>query len=149
MLDFRPLLKEMGEIHAGSKFLACGSSRTWQLNRGTSKTKVRKHFSSRLCQLTISSLQKVQRPLPFLGPSVWGDSFLLTSTQTRVGHSLRFKLGSIKGPKKSGFSPYATPPKRLRIFEFLVRDQEVGGSNPLAPGTLDFPPLRKLPQQNL
>jgi hypothetical protein len=26
--------------------------------------------------------------------------------------------------KKSGFSPYATPPKRLRIFEFLVRDQE-------------------------
>src|SRR5208283_1201317 len=45
---------------------------------------------------------------------------------------LRFKLGSIKGSKKSGFSPYATPPKRLRIFEFLVRDQEVGGSNPLA-----------------
>ena|SRR5208283_222009 len=46
---------------------------------------------------------------------------------------LRFKLGSIKGSKKSGFSPYATPPKRLRIFEFLVRDQEDGGSNPLAP----------------
>jgi hypothetical protein len=50
--------------------------------------------------------------------------------------ALRFKLGSIKGSKKSGFSPYATPPKRLRIFEFLVRDQEVGGSNPLAPTTL-------------
>jgi hypothetical protein len=48
---------------------------------------------------------------------------------------LRFKLGSIKGSKKSGFGPYATPPKRLRIFEFLVRDQEVGGSNPLAPTT--------------
>src|SRR5208283_2683585 len=46
---------------------------------------------------------------------------------------LRFKLGSIKDSKKSGFGPYATPPKRLRIFEFLVRDQEVGGSNPLAP----------------
>jgi hypothetical protein len=53
-----------------------------------------------------------------------------------VRHPLRFKLGSIKGSKKSGFSPYATPPKRVRIFEFLVRDQEVGGSNPLAPTTL-------------
>jgi hypothetical protein len=38
-------------------------------------------------------------------------------------------LGSIKGSKKSGFGPYATPPKRLRIFDFTVRDQEVGGSN--------------------
>jgi hypothetical protein len=47
--------------------------------------------------------------------------------------ALRFKLGSIKGSKKSGFGPYATPPKRLRIFEFLVRDQEDSGSNPLAP----------------
>jgi hypothetical protein len=47
--------------------------------------------------------------------------------------ALRFKLGSIKGSKKSGFGPYVTPPKRLRIFDFLVRDQEVGGSNPLAP----------------
>jgi hypothetical protein len=50
-----------------------------------------------------------------------------------VHSKLRFKLGSIKGSKKSGFGPYATPPKRLRIFEFLVRDQEDGGSNPLAP----------------
>ena len=47
--------------------------------------------------------------------------------------ALRFKLGSIKGSKKSGFGLYVTPPKRLRIFEFLVRDQEGGGSNPLAP----------------
>ena len=39
----------------------------------------------------------------------------------------RFKLGSIEGPKKSGFGPYATPPKRLRIFETTVRDQEVLG----------------------
>ena len=51
------------------------------------------------------------------------------------GVSLRFKLGSIEGSKKSGFGLYVTPPKRLRIFEFLVRDQEVGGSNPLAPTT--------------
>ena len=35
--------------------------------------------------------------------------------------------------KKSGFGPYATPPKRLRFFETMVRDQEDGGSNPLAP----------------
>jgi hypothetical protein len=48
---------------------------------------------------------------------------------------LRFKLGSIEGSKKSSFGPYVTPPKRLRIFDFLVRDQEVGGSNPLAPTT--------------
>ena len=39
----------------------------------------------------------------------------------------------MRGSKKSGFGPYATPPKRLRIFETTVRDQEVGGSNPLAP----------------
>ena len=51
---------------------------------------------------------------------------------------LRFKLGSIKGSKKSGFGPYLTPPKPLRIFEFLVRDQEVGGSNPLAPTNQQF-----------
>ena len=48
---------------------------------------------------------------------------------------LRFKLGSIEGSKKSSFGPYVTPPKRLRIFDFLVRDQDVGGSNPLAPTT--------------
>ena len=28
----------------------------------------------------------------------------------------------------------------LGFYEFLVRDQEVGGSNPLAPTTLDFFP---------
>ena len=54
-----------------------------------------------------------------------------------IEDALRFKLGSIKGSKKGGFGPYATPPKRLRIFEFIVRDQEVGGSNPLAP-TISF-----------
>src|SRR5208283_3139394 len=59
------------------------------------------------------------------------ESVARESTDPSYG-VLRFKLGSIKGSKKSGFSPYATPPKRLRIFEFLVRDQEVGGSNPLA-----------------
>ena len=48
----------------------------------------------------------------------------------------RFNLGSIERPKKSGFGPYATPPKRLSIFEITVRDQEVGGSNPLAPTIL-------------
>ena len=48
-------------------------------------------------------------------------------------HSLRFNLGLIKGWKKSGFGPYVTPPKRLRIFETMVRDQEVDGSNPFAP----------------
>jgi hypothetical protein len=53
--------------------------------------------------------------------------------ENRTPVVVRFKLGSIKGSKKSGFGPYATPPKRLRIFEFLVRDQEDGGSNPLAP----------------
>jgi len=48
---------------------------------------------------------------------------------------LRFKLGSIEGSKEGSFGPYVTPPKRLRIFDFLVRDQDVGGSNPLAPTT--------------
>jgi hypothetical protein len=51
--------------------------------------------------------------------------------------ALRFELGSIRDSKKSDTGPYVTPPKRLRIFEFLVRDQEVGGSNPLAP-TISF-----------
>ena len=45
----------------------------------------------------------------------------------------------LRGWKKSGFDPYATPPKRLRIFETTVRDQEVGGSNPLAPTTKTLP----------
>ena len=35
----------------------------------------------------------------------------------------------------SVLSPEATPDKALRIFATLVRDQEVGGSNPLAPTT--------------
>jgi hypothetical protein len=35
----------------------------------------------------------------------------------------------------SVLSPEATPDKALRIFVTLVRDQEVGGSNPLAPTT--------------
>ena len=48
-------------------------------------------------------------------------------------HFVRFNLGSIRGSKKSGFGPYVTPPKRLRIFETMVRDQEDGGSNQLAP----------------
>ena len=36
----------------------------------------------------------------------------------------------------SVLSPEATPDKALRIFVTLVRDQEAGGSNPLAPTTL-------------
>ena len=53
----------------------------------------------------------------------------------KLSQTFRFNLGSIKRLKKSGFGPYATPPKRLRFFETTVRDQEVGGSNPLAPTT--------------
>jgi hypothetical protein len=32
-----------------------------------------------------------------------------------------------------------TPGQRLRCFLFLVRDQEVDGSNPFAPTTFFFP----------
>ena len=53
----------------------------------------------------------------------------------KLSPTFRFNLGSIRRVKKSGFGPYATPPKRLRFFESMVRDQEVGGSNPLAPTT--------------
>ena len=49
---------------------------------------------------------------------------------------LRFNLGSIKRFEEKWFGPYATPPKRLRILRLLVRDQEAGGSNPLAPTIL-------------
>jgi hypothetical protein len=53
----------------------------------------------------------------------------------KLPQTFRFNLGSSKRLKKSGSGPYATPPKRLRFFEPMVRDQEVGGSNPLAPTT--------------
>jgi hypothetical protein len=44
----------------------------------------------------------------------------------------------LRGLKKSGFGPYATPPKRLSIFETTVRDQEVVGSNPIVPTTFTY-----------
>jgi hypothetical protein len=55
----------------------------------------------------------------------------------KLSQTFRFNLGSITRLKKSGFRPYATPPKRLRFFETMVRDQEDGGSIPLAP-TISF-----------
>src|ERR1700756_2953011 len=68
------------------------------------------------------------RPLKPLGQTTLAQRL---EDSMRRGH--RFKLGSIEGSKKSSFGPYVTPPKRLRIFDFLVRDQEVGGSNPPRP----------------
>jgi hypothetical protein len=51
----------------------------------------------------------------------------------------------LRGSKKSGFGPYATPPKRLRIFETTVRDQEVEGSNLFARGSELFQFFSRLP----
>ena len=78
--------------------------------------------------------------LPQPGPRIAERGYLVAglaimgrSAPIQEAPKFRFNLGSIKRLKKSGFGPYATPPKRLRFFETMVRDQEDGGSNPLAP----------------
>ena len=47
-------------------------------------------------------------------------------------------IRTIERGKNVDLSPETTPDKALRIFATLVRDQEVGGSNPLAPTTFLF-----------
>ena len=43
------------------------------------------------------------------------------------------KLRTTEGARKLGPGPDSDADKALRIFVTLVRDREVGGSNPLAP----------------
>jgi hypothetical protein len=46
---------------------------------------------------------------------------------------LRYNFGTTEREKKRYAAPQATPDKALGVFAFMVRDQGVGGSNPLSP----------------
>jgi hypothetical protein len=56
--------------------------------------------------------------------------YTVKSSLQLLENAFRFNLGSIEGSKKSGFGPYVTPPKRLRIFAPVATNQKAGSSNP-------------------
>ena len=54
------------------------------------------------------------------------------------GAPVRYNFGTTEGEKEWFPGSYATPNEALGFFDCIFRDQEVGGSNPLAPTTLSL-----------
>jgi hypothetical protein len=52
------------------------------------------------------------------------------------GQKVRYNFGTTEGEKEWFPGSYATPNEALGFFDCMFRDQEVGGSNPLAPTIL-------------
>ena len=53
------------------------------------------------------------------------------------GRQFRYNFGTTEGEKEWPSGSQATPNEALGFFDCIFRDQEVGGSNPLAPTTFN------------